>query len=67
MAQDEERLEQEHEPDRSRCPICGEPEVGRRRPGDDAGAGFNDPDRPALVAFCARGHEWWPGGTAHAD
>jgi hypothetical protein len=67
MAQAEDRVEQEHEPDRARCPICGEPEIGRRRPGEAAGAGFNDPDRPALMAFCARGHEWWPGGTAHGD
>lgn len=67
MAQDEERVEQEHEPDRSRCPICGEPEVGRRRPGEAAGASFNDPEQPALLAFCAQGHAWWPGGTAHVD
>jgi hypothetical protein len=67
MARDDERVEQEHEPDRSRCPVCGELEVGRRRPGGAGGSGLYDPDQPALVAFCARGHEWWPGGTAHVD
>ncbi|HEU4700941.1 MAG TPA: hypothetical protein VFS37_00550 [Conexibacter sp.] len=67
MVQGKEHVEQEHEPDRSRCPVCGEPEVGRRRHGGDASAGFNDPDWPALRAFCAQGHEWWPGGTAHVD
>jgi len=67
MPETEDRVEQEHEPDRSRCPVCGEPEVGRKRPGQDGVPGFNDPDQPALVAFCERGHEWWPGGTAHVD
>jgi hypothetical protein len=66
MADDDERVEQEHEPDRSRCPICGEPEVGRRRPSPSGDSGFNDPDEPALMAFCAQGHQWWPRGTAHS-
>jgi len=66
VADDEDRLEQEHEPDRSRCPICGEPEIGRRRPSHGgASSGFNDPAEPALMSFCAQGHEWWPRGTAH--
>jgi hypothetical protein len=65
---DDDPVEQEHEPQRSICPICGEPEVGRRRP--DAAeatgaAGFNDADEPALVSYCENGHEWWPQGTAH--
>jgi len=67
VAQDDDRVEQEHEPDRSRCPVCGEPEVGRRRPDGGTGSGFNDPDEPALVAFCRHGHEWWPRGTAHTS
>lgn len=65
MVDGDERVEQEHEPDRSQCPVCGELEVGRRRPRSDGSAGFNDPAEPALVAFCAHGHEWWPRGTAH--
>ncbi len=65
MIQDDDPVEQEHEPQRSRCPICGEPEVGRRRPEDAAGVGgFNDPNEPALVSFCESGHEWWPQGAA---
>jgi hypothetical protein len=66
VSEDEDRVEQVHEPRRSRCPVCGQPEVGRRRPADASGhSGFNDPHEPALIAFCANGHEWWPQGTAH--